>query len=137
MPVIQVMCYGHIVDAEEVSRVGDRITFRFLCHHASGAKSLCLDYGAGINITEGQPFTATQAQIDRAAQWLKELMPSLTEIEKGLPANMLATHKQEHAWCLDPVHAEQVAKLIGWIVVDSTHKGMKLVRHPKHPYWIA
>jgi hypothetical protein len=68
---VPVMCVGHVVDAYEVSRADDGlITFKFACHHDTGATALCLDFGANWIIRAGETFTARQMQIDRAAYWL-------------------------------------------------------------------
>jgi hypothetical protein len=77
LQIIQTMCVGHIVDAVIESTTKDEFghtvhVCKFVCHHESKAKRLCLDLGQGWFICSGETFKCGDAQIERAAYWLKQ-----------------------------------------------------------------
>jgi hypothetical protein len=75
------MCVGHVVDARviRVLTKADGINaqcyqyeMEFLAHHDSGDRKLCLDFGQQWNISEGETFLASDANVNAAWKWINK-----------------------------------------------------------------
>lgn len=74
--MIHTMLAGHIVDAEIVEQNPPKFgiisfTCKFICHHDTKKKRLCLDLGLNWFITKGEEFITHQINIDRAEKLIK------------------------------------------------------------------
>lgn len=99
---VQIMCHGHVVDAKILGTkevfpgtpAGDppvhEFECEFICHHDSGAKMLCLDFGQKWYIEAGEKFGAGEKAIERAHYWMAKHPPLPHQIADQIRANIRA-----------------------------------------------
>lgn len=74
MKTIVTMCGMHLVVAKLIG-AGENpgsIRCEFSHHLASGDRSLCVDFGAGYYIRQGEEFICTARDIECAKRWIIE-----------------------------------------------------------------